>query len=285
MQGSRNAPLLASGAQDGTVCLWDSSSGRRLQQLQAHEANGNGWVMALLLARHEDGKSGLMLSASYDRTIRVWAKAADELSGGPSPRERASGVFGASASCMGGSAIGGASGMMGGASAMMASGSNMCGSHMNMNMCGSAMGGGGGPGGGGWVLQSTLEGHADGVLGLELSRSRKHAFSTSNDQTVRVWELASASCLQTLELHGCSVSAVGWHLASGCIATGGEDGTVHLWDVSAFDEAGKGAAAEAELVQSLNLEHCEVLCIVPSADGTAIFCGLDDGSCALLGGK
>ena len=36
------------------------------------------------------------------------------------------------------------------------------------------------------------------------------------------------------------------------------------------------------LVQSLNLDHCEVLCVAASADGTALFCGLDDGGLAVL---
>ena len=254
VHASRNAPLLASGAQDGTICLWDSSSGRLQQQLQAHEPAGNGWVMALLLARHEDNRSGLMLTASYDHTIRVWSRAADEMagsSGGSTPV---------------GSGAGGGFGGTG--------------------IFGKGGGGGAGGGGGSFVLQRTLEGHTDGVLGLELSRSRRHAFSASNDHTVRVWELASGACLQMLPTHGCSVSALGWHLASGCLATGGEDGTVHLWDVSAYDEALPAhQQPAAELVQSLNIEHSEVLCIVPSADGTALFCGLDDGSFALLGAK
>ena len=61
---------------------------------------------------------------------------------------------------------------------------------------------------------------------------------------------------------------------------------MHLWDVAAFDEpAATGATREpaAALVQSVNIDHSEVMCIVPSADGTALFCGLDDGSFALLG--
>ena len=248
---SRNAPLLASGAQDGSVCLWDSSSGRLMHRLQAHEHDGTGWVMALVLSRHADGRSGLMLTASYDHTVRVWSQTADDIGGG-------------------GSSFGGGS------------------------FCSPSAGGPGGPGGPGggpgWVLERTLEGHTDGVLGLELSRTRRHAFSASNDHSVRVWELASGACLQVLEQHGCSVSALGWHLASGCLATGAEDGTVHLWDVAAFDEAASQppSASEkkpAEIVQTLNIEHCEVLCLVPSADGTALFCGLDDGSLAVLGGK
>ena len=66
------------------------------------------------------------------------------------------------------------------------------------------------------------------------------------------------------------------------LATGAEDGSVHLWDVSAFDDV-SGARAQAELVQTLSIDHCEILCIAPSADGTALFCGLDDGTFALLG--
>ena len=253
VHAARNAPLLASGAQDGTVCLWDSSSGRLLQQLQAHEPAGTGWVMALLLARHEDNKSGLMLTASYDHTIRVWSRPSDDLaggSGGSTPigmGTGSGGVFGSTKGSMGGAA---------------------------------------GGGGSSFVLQCTLEGHTDGVLGLELSRTRRIAFSASNDHTVRVWELASGACLQVLPRHGCSVSALGWHLASGCLATGGEDGTVHLWDAGALDDVPSGGQLPpVELVQTLNIEHSEVLCIVPSADGTALFCGLDDGSFALLGGK
>ena len=45
-----------------------------------------------------------------------------------------------------------------------------------------------------------------------------------------------------------------------------------------------GAPAEKlRRVQTVQLaEGVEILCIMPSADGTALFCGLDDGSLALL---
>ena len=200
----------------------------------------------MVLDRHENSKSGLMLTASYDQTIRVWSHEADEILGyatGGNPLSGNSGLA-ASSSFWGGS----------------------------FNSAGS----------GSWVLRQTLKGHTDGVLGLELSRTRRHAFSASNDHSVRVWELSSGACLQDLRLHECSVSALGWHLASGCLATGAEDGSVHLWDVSAFDDV-SGARAQAELVQTLSIDHCEILCIAPSADGTALFCGLDDGTFALLG--
>ena len=145
------------------------------------------------------------------------------------------------------------------------------------------------PGAGGWALDCTLSGHTDGVLGLALSTSRRHAFSASNDRTVRVWELRGGGvCLQVLRSFESSVSALGWHRSSGCLATGAEDGLVQLWDVSALEEGGSGdGAADGEgsscsLAQTLRIEHCEVLCIATTLDGTALLCGLDDGSLALL---
>ena len=104
-----------------------------------------------------------------------------------------------------------------------------------------------------------------------------------------MWELASGACVHALQAHNCSVSSLGWHLASGCLATGGEDGKVHLWDVSALeDRTGGGGGggggggdvalvdhAVPELVRTVDMDHSEVLCIIPSADGTALFCGLD----------
>ena len=53
------------------------------------------------------------------------------------------------------------------------------------------------------------------------------------------------------------------------------------------DVVAAAAAPQARLVYSIDLKHAngegaEVCCIRPSADGTALFCGLDDGRVALL---
>jgi WD40 repeat protein len=255
---SRNSPLLASGAQDGSVCLWDSSSGRLVRRFEAHARGGKGWVMALVLARHEDGRRGLLLTASYDHTVRVWMRPADDIGGG---------------------AVGASWGW----------GADCNGSGCGHSAFASDTSAGGTGAGTGWTLAHTLEGHTDGVLGVELSRTRRHAFSSSEDRSVRAWELQSGACLCVMQAHESSVSAIGWHPSSGCLATGAEDGIVHLWDVSALEESpghpGPGAVGEIKpcrLVQTLCIEHSEVLCLATSADGTAIFCGLDDGAIALL---
>ena len=95
---------------------------------------------------------------------------------------------------------------------------------------------------------------------------------------ISVWELAHGTCVRVLSMHTAAVSALGWHPASGCLATGDEDGFVLLWEPAALERA----ASDAPPVQTLCIEHSEVLAICSSADGTALFCGLDDGRVGLL---
>ena len=88
-----------------------------------------------------------------------------------------------------------------------------------------------------------------------------------------------------------SVSALAWHPSSGSLASGAEDGSIHLWDVSALEEAagaegGEGAPrCKKSPVQTVRIEHCEVLCLATSADGTALLAGLDDGSFVVVGDR
>ena len=49
------------------------------------------------------------------------------------------------------------------------------------------------PPGGSWVHEQTLEGHTNGVMSLALSRSRRLLFSGSNDSTVCAWSLATGA--------------------------------------------------------------------------------------------
>ena len=118
---------------------------------------------------------------------------------------------------------------------------------------------------------------------------RRLAFSGSDDHTVRVWELQHGACLKVLLDHESNVHALGWHHYSCCLATGAEDGVINLWDVSTLEQTQRGGAGAADVLeelhpaQSLSIEHCEILCITPSADGIALFCGLEDGTIAVLG--
>nr|XP_043621391.1 transducin beta-like protein 3 [Erigeron canadensis] len=64
--------------------------------------------------------------------------------------------------------------------------------------------------------------------------ARLHLFSSSDDTTVRVWDLTSKKCLATLERHRSTVTSIaitedGWTLLSG-----GRDQVVNMWNLHDF---------------------------------------------------
>lgn len=70
---SRNAPLLVSGAQDGSVCIWSTRSG---QLVQSFSAQGS-WVMALLLERVDEAREGVLVTAGYDKLVKTWVRSGE----------------------------------------------------------------------------------------------------------------------------------------------------------------------------------------------------------------
>ncbi|KEY71560.1 hypothetical protein S7711_09693 [Stachybotrys chartarum IBT 7711] len=87
----------------------------------------------------------------------------------------------------------------------------------------------------------TLEGHWGGVELVVFSPDAKHLASASysydpfalasRDKTVRLWDVETGQCLQTLEGHEEDVTLVVFSLDAKRVASASSDNTVRLWDV------------------------------------------------------
>jgi WD40 repeat protein len=76
----------------------------------------------------------------------------------------------------------------------------------------------------------TFEGHADGVTAVALSADGRFALSGSQDNTLRLWDLATGNSLRTLEhrfVTSVALSADGSRALSGSV-----DETLRLWDLA-----------------------------------------------------
>ena len=105
--------------------------------------------MALAMGRR--GEEMLLLTGSFDKTVKVWVRRAEP------------------------------------AASVTATTKTLDGGNQAGNQAGNRAGNQAGSQAGSWVLEHTLLGHTDGVLAVELSRQRRLAYSGANDGVVRVW--------------------------------------------------------------------------------------------------
>ena len=225
--------LLASGSDDGTVRLWDLTTGSSLGSLQGH----SNWVRAMAFS--PDGKH--LASGSNDCTIRLWDPATGASLGtlqghsdcvtvvafSPDGRHPASGSDDRTVrlwSLTTGSLLGilqGHSGFVGAVAfspdgKCLVSGSGDRTVRLWDPISGASLG--------------TLQGHSDWVRVVEFLPDGKHLSSGSNDGTVRLWDLTTGSLLGILQGHSGWVRTVAFSPDGKLLASGSDDRTVRLWD-------------------------------------------------------
>jgi WD40 repeat protein len=80
-------------------------------------------------------------------------------------------------------------------------------------------------------LISTLQGHTSNVKDLVQISNSNLLISSSNDRTIKAWDLTSNECKFTLNGHSSTISALK-EITPGILASASEDSTIKLWDIT-----------------------------------------------------
>jgi eukaryotic-like serine/threonine-protein kinase len=104
----------------------------------------------------------------------------------------------------------------------------------------------------------SLNGHGNTITSINFSPDGRRVASGSYDQTARIWDAATGSCLSVLRGHRAWVVGVGFVSEGRRLLTRSEDGAMRLWD-----------AADGALLRSLR-GHVGVASFQVSRDGQVV---------------
>ena len=198
---------VVSGSADGTVRVWDTAAGRCEAHLEGH----TDWVYALAVMQNESGSPARLVSASGDKTLRIW------LAQGAPDRwrwERTLAGHEGDVICV--AALGGG---------RVASGSE---DRTIRVWVGAADAGSG-------EAAAVLRGHSGAVFALAATAGRARLYSASEDRTVRAWSTDTWECLITVEAFDAGANHFVWSLAMcGTRLVGGSSGRESGNEVASF---------------------------------------------------
>ena len=120
------------------------------------------------------------------------------------------------------------------------------------------------------IAYTSLEGHTGYVNSVAFSPGGLTLASGSNDDTIRLWEVATGRHLRTLEGHTRDVTSVAFSPDGQMLASGSDDDTIRLWEV-----------ATGRHLRTLEGHRNWVSSVAFSPDGQTLVNGSDDGTIRL----
>jgi WD40 repeat protein len=114
-----------------------------------------------------------------------------------------------------------------------------------------------------WDTESTkplfeLNGHEGRVLAVQFDASGQWLASAGEDKSVRIWNARTGEAVAILEGHTAAVRDLGF-LADGRLVSGGDDGTLRLWQLGSLKEPGRLVRERAEKRYWLTLAGTRVV--------------------------
>jgi len=113
-----------------------------------------------------------------------------------------------------------------------------------------------------WERTCSLKGHTNWVRGVVYHPKGNQLASCSQDQTLRLWDVETGTCVHVITGHTGFVNGVAYSPQGDQVATAGGDGTVRLWD-----------SATGDCRQTLSGHSRSVLCVVYSPKDAQIASG------------
>ena len=181
---------LASGGADGTVCLWETATGKCTQRIEAH----TDCVRALSTAANDLH----IVSGGDDRAVRVFETASGSCTQTFMHNDLVRSVE------------------------FCADNRRVVSGSFDNTVCLWDIATG--------ERTQRLRGHTDCVRAVSMSACCQRIVSGSQDSTVRVWDVATGACTVLRSAGKCgTVQSVGFS-AEGLVVSGSFNGTVHVWD-------------------------------------------------------
>jgi WD40 repeat protein len=189
---SSDGKTIASGSDDNTIKIWDSSTGKLIRTLTGHSSS------VLSVAFSSDGKT--VASGSWDNTIKIWDSSTGKLI--RTLTGHSQGVLSVAFSSDG----------------KIASGSE----DNTIKIWDSSTG----------KVIPTLKGHSESVSSVAFSSDGKTVASGSYDSTIKIWDSSTGKLIRTLTGHSQGVLSVAFSSDGKTVASGSWDNTIKIWDSS-----------------------------------------------------